>query len=75
MLKACVHALKPCVHALDARVHVLRSGCAWHELPEDPPSWPVVCRTFRRWPAEGLFAQMHDELHALWRSHERRNAR
>ena len=53
---------------LDACCYVLRTGCAWRQLPKDFPPWEVVYKTFSRWAAKGKFETLHDRLRAQWRA-------
>ena len=47
---------------LNAILYVLRTGCAWRELPHDLPPWDTVYGYFRRWSKEGLWEWMGDRL-------------
>lgn len=59
---------------LDACCYVVRTGCAWRQLPDGFPHWDNVYKTFRRWSAAGKFEQLHDRLRAQWREREGRAA-
>jgi transposase len=43
---------------LTAIFYVLRTGIPWRDLPRQFGPWSSVYSRFRRWSAEGLFAQM-----------------
>ena len=47
---------------LNGILYVLRSGCAWRELPHDLPPWESVYGYFRRWTKEGLWQWIGDRL-------------
>lgn len=53
---------------LDACCYVLRTGCAWRQLPKDLPPWPAVYKSFSRWAAQNKFEIFHDRLRAQWRA-------
>lgn len=55
---------------VDAMSYVLRTGCAWRQLPHDYPPWQTVYEYFRRWRDAGIFA----EIHHLLRTQARRRA-
>jgi putative transposase len=48
---------------IDAMSYVLRTGCAWRQLPHDLPPWQTVYHYFRLWRRVGIFAQIHQILH------------
>lgn len=47
---------------LEACLYVSSSGCPWRRLPRSFPPWHLVCRTFRRWNAQGLFGLLDRRL-------------
>lgn len=47
---------------VDAILYVLRTGCAWRQLPHDLPPWGTVHYYYRRFRREGTWAQVHDAL-------------
>lgn len=55
---------------VDAMSYVLRTGCAWRQLPHDLPPWQTVYHYFRRWRDAGIF----QEVHALLRTEARLRA-
>jgi putative transposase len=42
--------------------YVLRTGCAWRQMPHDLPPWQTVYHYFRLWRQAGLFAEIHELL-------------
>ena len=58
----------------NAILYVLRTGCAWRQLPRDYPPWQTVYWHFRRWNADGTLDFAHDELRAQVRAAEGREA-
>lgn len=59
---------------VDACCYVVRTGCAWRQLPNEFPHWDNVYKTFRRWSAQGKFEALHDRLRAQWRERIERTA-
>lgn len=59
---------------VDACCYVVRTGCAWRQLPGEFPHWDNVYKTFRRWSAQGRFEALHDRLRAQWRERIERPA-
>jgi transposase len=59
---------------VDACCYVVRTGCAWRQLPTEFPHWDNVYKTFRRWSAQGKFEALHDRLRAQWRERIDRQA-
>jgi transposase len=57
---------RPEVHSrrsiVDAILYVVRTGCAWRQLPVDFPPWPTVYWHFTRWNERGVTEQILDEL-------------
>jgi putative transposase len=47
---------------IDAMSYVLRTGCAWRQMPHDLPPWQAVYHYFRLWRQAGLFVEIHDLL-------------
>jgi transposase len=47
---------------VDAIMYVVRTGCAWRQLPHDFPPWQTVYWYFVRWHDEGTVARIHDAL-------------
>jgi putative transposase len=43
--------------------YLVRSGCAWRQLPADLPPWQTVYDHFHRWQADGTTSRIHDALH------------
>jgi putative transposase len=44
--------------ALNGIIHQLRSGCQWNHLPRDFGSDRSIHRTFQRWIAQGVLAEI-----------------
>lgn len=44
--------------------YLVRSGCAWRQLPADFPPWQTVYGHFARWQADGTTGRVHDALRA-----------
>jgi transposase len=38
--------------------YVLRTGCAWTQLPKCFPSWLAVHKSYSRWAAHGKFKNL-----------------
>ena len=47
---------------VNAIFYVIRTGCAWRQLPIDFPPWQTVFWYFRRWRVEGVVDRVHDAL-------------
>lgn len=47
---------------VNAVLYVVRTGCAWRQLPRDFPPWQTVYWHFRRWRADGTVDRLHDRL-------------
>lgn len=47
---------------VDAIMYVVRTGCAWRQLPHDFPPWQTVYWYFVRWNDEGTVTRIHDAL-------------
>jgi transposase len=47
---------------VDAILYVVRTGCAWRQLPADFPPWETVYWYFTRWEQQKLTFRMVDAL-------------
>ncbi|WP_440073855.1 IS5 family transposase [Streptosporangium sp. OZ121] len=47
---------------VDAIMYVVRTGCAWRQLPADFPPWQTVYWHFVRWEDQGVTQQIMDVL-------------
>ena len=47
---------------LEGILYVLRSGGAWHLLPNDYPSYPTCWRRLREWTAQGVWSKLQKVL-------------
>lgn len=47
---------------MDAIFYVVRTGCAWRQLPKDFPALPPVYRYFTWWHDDGTVERVHDTL-------------
>ncbi len=43
-------------------LYVLRTGCAWRNVPHDLPAGSTVYHYFRTWRQKGMWARLHDPL-------------
>jgi len=43
-------------------LYVVRTGCAWRQLPHDFPPWITVYYYFRRFEKDGTWRRIHDRL-------------
>ncbi|MFE9768194.1 IS5 family transposase [Streptomyces sp. NPDC005808] len=59
---------------VDAIFYVVRTGCAWRQLPKDFPPWPTVYWYFTWWHDDGTAEQVHDTLRGRVRKADGRNA-
>ena len=59
---------------VDAILYVVRTGCAWRQLPVDFPPWQTVYWYFTRWEARGVTERMLDELREMVRLDQGRTA-
>ncbi|MGA5870294.1 IS5 family transposase [Streptomyces cinereoruber] len=59
---------------VDAIFYVVRTGCAWRQLPKDFPPWPTVYWYFTWWHNDGTVERMHDALRGKVRAADGRNA-
>src|SRR6476661_8043817 len=54
--------------------YIARSGAPWRMLPNDLPPWHVVYQQTQRWLSAGVFQAMVDDLRAILRMAQGRNA-
>ncbi|MEU3498604.1 IS5 family transposase [Kitasatospora cineracea] len=47
---------------VDAIFYMVRTGCAWRQLPKDFPPWPTVYWYFTWWHDDGTVERIHDAL-------------
>jgi transposase len=47
---------------VDAILYVVRTGCAWRQLPADFPPWQTVYWYFARWETQRVTLRMLDAL-------------
>lgn len=47
---------------VDAILYVVRTGCAWRQMPHDFPPWETVYWWFARWRDDGSLDILHDQL-------------
>jgi len=47
---------------VNALLYLTRSGCQWRLLPNDLPPYPICFYYFRRWQADGRWAQVNKRL-------------
>lgn len=59
---------------VDAILYVVRTGCAWRQLPADFPPWQTVYWYFVRWEKQRVTLRMLDALRAQVRQAEGRTA-
>ena len=62
------HSLRLIINAL---LYLTKSGCQWRLLPHEFPPFPLVYSYFRRWQADGRWAELNQ---ALVRRHRQRAA-
>ncbi len=55
-------ATHPRRRIVDAILYVVRTGCAWRQLPHDFPPWATVYWYFKEWNADGTTDRIHDAL-------------
>jgi len=58
---------------VDAILYVVRTGCAWRQLPVDFPPWETVYWYFTRWEQQKLTFRMVDALRSQVRTGEGRD--
>lgn len=54
--------------------YIARSGAPWRMMPNDLPPWHVVYQQTQRWLGAGVFQHMVDDLRAVLRMAQGRNA-
>ena len=54
--------------------YITRSGAPWRMMPQDLPPWHVVYQQTQRWLSSGVFQAMVDDLRAILRMAQGRNA-
>ncbi|WP_443042282.1 transposase [Streptomyces sp. B21-105] len=59
---------------VDAIFYVVRTGCAWRQLPKDFAPWPTVYWYFTWWHDDGTVERIHDALRGKVREVKGRNA-
>jgi transposase len=59
---------------VSAILYVVRTGCAWRQLPADFPPWETVYWHFARWRDDGSLDALHDALRSAVREAEGREA-
>jgi transposase len=59
---------------VDAILYVVRTGCAWRQLPVDFPPWQTVYGLFVRWEARGVTERLLEELREQVRLDQGRDA-
>ena len=47
---------------VNALLDLLRTGCAWRQLPHDLVPWGTAWAYFRRWRDDGTLERIHDAL-------------
>jgi putative transposase len=47
---------------VNALFYVLRTGCAWRDLPREYPPWQTAYTTFRQWRLHGIWQRIHEAL-------------
>lgn len=69
---------RPATHSrrviVNAIFYILRSGCAWHLLPNDFPPWKTVYHYFRLWRLDGTWHRLHTALREQLRVRRGRHA-
>lgn len=58
---------------VNAILYLLRTGCAWRQLPADFPPYQTVYRYFRAWRADGTVDRLHELLRDRLRAAEGRD--
>lgn len=67
------HEKHPRRDIVNAILYVVRTGCAWRQLPADFPPWQTVYWYFTRWERQGVTERMLGELRRRVRRAEGRN--
>ncbi|QQR55364.1 transposase [Candidatus Peregrinibacteria bacterium] len=61
----------PLKRCMDAICYVLKTGCAWRQMPYDyrekENDWHTIYTRYKRWSESGLFGQMHEPPRAYAR--------
>jgi putative transposase len=52
---------------MDGIFYLLRTGCAWRQLPQDYPPWPTVHDYYRRWRRDGTWENIHAHIREIAR--------
>ncbi len=52
---------------VNALLYLLRTGCAWRQLPHDLVPWGTAWAYFRRWRDDGTLERIHDTMRAAVR--------
>lgn len=47
---------------LDAVLYLLKSGCAWRQLPKEYGHWHTIYTRFKRWSEAGIIDRVFREL-------------
>lgn len=47
---------------MDAIIYVMRTGCAWRQLPKDFAPWPTLYWYFTWWHDDGTVEHIDDAL-------------
>ncbi|MGM0361506.1 IS5 family transposase [Streptomyces griseoaurantiacus] len=64
---------RPRRRIVDAIFYVVRTGCAWRQLPKDFPPWPTVYWYFTWWHDDGTVERIHDALRGQVRAADGRS--
>jgi transposase len=59
---------------VDGIAYVVRTGCAWRQLPADFPPWETIYAYFAAWAKDGTLAALHDALRDQVRACDGREA-
>ncbi|WP_406468788.1 IS5 family transposase [Streptomyces hirsutus] len=59
---------------VDAIFYVVRTGCAWRQLPKDFAPWPTVYWYFTWWHDDGTVERIHETLRSRVRAAEGRSS-
>ncbi|MFD0277817.1 IS5 family transposase [Kitasatospora sp. NPDC127111] len=59
---------------VDASFYVVRTGCAWRQLPKDFAPWPTVYWYLTWWHDDGTVERIHDALRGKVREADGRDA-
>ena len=47
---------------LDAVLYILKSGCAWRQLPKEYGHWHTIYTRFKRWSESGVMDRVFQQL-------------